>query len=123
MGSPLATEVPDVELGGAALEAVVEEEETSRVAPALMSANSPSPISEIFLTNPPVVDASLASIDQAALSLMVISRGGLEGQVTPTLYGKEVVSTSEGATCEPSIFKSIGEKFMTPAETVSAPED
>lgn len=76
-------------------EATVELEGTSEVAPAPMTANSPSPIPEISLADPPAVATSLATVDQAALSLMVISRGSLEGQTTPTLKGKEAIVTMD----------------------------
>lgn len=87
VGSPLAAKVPKVEFGCANPEAVAEGEGTSGAIPIPMSANSPLPIPEISLADQLAVDASLASIDQAALSLMVISKGGLEGQTT--LYRKK----------------------------------
>lgn len=58
---------------------MAEGERTSGAVPTPMSANSPSPFLEISLVDPPIADASLVSIDQAAWSLMVISGGGLEG--------------------------------------------
>ncbi|KAB1212839.1 hypothetical protein CJ030_MR5G010139 [Morella rubra] len=78
VGSPMFEEMLDVEVGGAILEVVVEEWETSGVVPVPMSVNSPSLILEISLANPVVVDASLASINQALLSLMMISGGAPE---------------------------------------------
>lgn len=54
---------------------------------------------------------------------MVISGGGLKGQATPSLRGKEAAATSKGATCEPSVLELGGEKFVTPAEAVPAPEE
>lgn len=84
-GSPSAAKVSTVEFGGMNLEVVFEGEGTSGLAPIPMTIESPSPVSEISLADPLVVAASLASIDQAALSLMVISRGGLVWQTTPTL--------------------------------------
>lgn len=62
-----------------------------------MSVNSPSPILEIFLANPVVMDASLASIKEVALPLMVISGGAADDQSTLSLKGKEVVVASEEA--------------------------
>lgn len=96
VGSPLAAKVLDVGLGGANSEAVAEGEGTSGLIPAPVTADSPSHISGISLANPPAVAVSLASIDQAALSLMVISGGGLEGQSTPTLQGKETMEEDAG---------------------------
>lgn len=65
-----------------------------------MSVNSPSPILEIFLANPVVMDASLASIKEVALPLMVISGGAADDQSTPSLKGKEVVVAPEEAVHE-----------------------
>ncbi|KAB1209245.1 hypothetical protein CJ030_MR6G016113 [Morella rubra] len=96
VGSPLAAEVPDAGLRGANPEAVAEGEGTSGLIPAPVTADSPSPIQEISLADPPAVAVSLASIDQAALSLMVILGGSLEGQSTPTLQGKETMEEDAG---------------------------
>lgn len=98
-------EVPVVEFGGVNLKVTVKGEGTGGVVLGPMSANSPLPIPDIWLANPLAVDASLTFIDQAALSLMVISGGGLDGQVTPSLRGKEVAATLEGAMSEPVVFK------------------
>lgn len=78
VGSPMSEEMLDVEVGGAILEVVVEEWETSGVVPVPMSVDSPSLILEISLANPMAVDASLASINQALLSLMMILGGAPE---------------------------------------------
>lgn len=98
-------EVPVVEFGGVTLKVAVKGEGIGRIVLGLMLANSPSPIPDICLANPLAVDASLAFIDQAALSLMVIVRGGLDGQVTLFLRGKEAAATLEGATSEPVVFE------------------
>lgn len=95
VGSPLVVEVPAVEFGKVDPEAVMEGEGTSRLAPTSMTADSPSLVPKISLPDPPVVAASLALIDYAASSSMVISGGGLEGQTTPTLQGKEATTITE----------------------------
>ncbi|KAB1199721.1 hypothetical protein CJ030_MR0G015023 [Morella rubra] len=63
VGSPLAEETLEVELGGATPEVVVEKGETSGTVPVPLIANLPSPVLEISLANPTTVDTSLASID------------------------------------------------------------
>lgn len=58
VGSPMSEEMLDVEVGGAILEVVVEEWETSGVVLVPMSVDSPSLISKISLADLMVVDAS-----------------------------------------------------------------
>ncbi|KAB1213278.1 hypothetical protein CJ030_MR5G009627 [Morella rubra] len=95
VGSPLVVEVPAAEFGKVNPEAVMEVEGTNMLVPTSMTGDSPSLVLGISLSDPPVVAVSLASIDQAALSPMVVSGGGLEGQTTPTLQGKEATAIME----------------------------
>lgn len=57
-----------------------------------MAVNSPLPILEISLADLMAVDTSLASIDQVALYLMVISGGGAKDLAMPSFKGKEAAA-------------------------------
>lgn len=72
--------------------------------------NSPSPVPEISLANPVAVESSLAYIDQAALSLMVISEGAME--TTQPLERKEGGLLLEGAVVEHPAVGSGGEALQ-----------
>lgn len=117
----------NAEVGGVIPEVVVEKGEISGVVPVPMAVDSPSPVLEISLVDSVAVNASLASIDQAALSLMVILGGALEDQATPSFKGKEVAVATEEVVREQTIAIAElgGEKSAksAPFEAGVAPEE